>query len=184
LLEPEFKIGGFVARTLEDSDDGVEDDNKLETQVERYPKYAKVNAAMPTKGKRGTIQVHDFDSFYCSDRFKPFQTIKVNQNRPTECLSTSGPLKIATKGSPKTTFMNADLPAVCLPLWNECYVPLLFDWAGTLANPWNYHDANMRESLQNMWGIAYPDIHADILPKQVIFVRVCVANSPLSQTIS
>lgn len=89
-----------------------------------------------------------------------------------------------TKGSLKSTFMNADFPATCLPLWNECYVFLLCDWAGTLANPWNYHDANMRESLQYMWGIAYPDIHADILPKQAIFVQVCVANLPLSQMIS
>jgi len=67
--EPEFKIGGFGTRTpeSEDSDNGVEDDNKLETQVERYPKYAEVNAPTPTKGKRGTIQVCDFDYFCCSD---------------------------------------------------------------------------------------------------------------------
>jgi hypothetical protein len=35
-----------------------------------------------------------------------------------------------------------------------------------------------------MWDIAYPDIHADILPKQAIFVRVCAANLQLSQMIS
>ena len=71
------------------------------------------------------------------------------------------------------TFTNTDLPTACLPLWNKRYIPLLCDWAGTLANPWNYHDGNVKKNLQSMWDIAYPNIEADIQPKQFIFVQVC-----------
>jgi hypothetical protein len=64
------------------------------------------------------------------------------------------------------TFTNADLPTACLPLWNKCYIPLLCD-------PWNYHDGNVKKNLQSMWDIVYPNIKADIQPKQFIFVQVC-----------
>jgi hypothetical protein len=99
--------------------------------------------------------------------------VDINPNRPTECLGASGTLKNATKSSSKMTFTNADLPVACLPMWNERYIPLLCDWAGTLANPWNYHDGNVKKNIQGMWNIAYPGIKADIQPKQSIFVRVC-----------
>jgi hypothetical protein len=68
----------------------------------------------------------------------------------------------------KTTFTDADLPqaAACLPLWNKCYIPLLCDWAGTRANPWNYQDAKLKDCLQIMWDIMYPHIPADIQPKK------------------
>jgi len=109
-------------------------------------------------------------------------TVKVNPNAPAERLDTSGTLKNATKGSAgsKTTFTNADLPATCLLLWNECYIPRLFDWAGTIPNPWITHDANIRGNLQVMWNITYPDIITDIQPKQPIFVRVSILFLVLS----
>ena len=69
------------------------------------------------------------------------------------------------------TFTNADLPTACLPLWNECYIPLLCDWAGTLANPWNYHDGNVKKNLQSMWDVAYPNIEADIQPNSLFLFR-------------
>jgi hypothetical protein len=97
---------------------------------------------------------------------------KINRNNPTKRPGTSGTLRTATKGLLKTTFTDADLPAACLFLWNECYIPLLCDWAGTLANPWNYQDAKMKDCLQIMWDITYPHIPADIQPKKAIFVRV------------
>ena len=98
-------------------------------------------------------------------------------NKPTERLETSETLKKATKASSslKTNFTNTDLPRECLPLWNELYVQLLHDWAGTLPNPWSCYDANIQENLQALWDRAYPDIKANIQPKQAIFVRVCVA---------
>ena len=100
--------------------------------------------------------------------------VKINPNRPTERLNTSGTLKNATKGSSKTTFTNADLSARCLPLWNERYIPQLIDWAGTIPNPWISHDADIQGNLQIMWDLTYPDIVTDIMPKQAIFVRVSV----------
>jgi hypothetical protein len=100
--------------------------------------------------------------------------VKINPNRPTERLDTSGTLKNATKSSSKTTFTNADLPATCLPLWNEYYISRLIDWAGTIPNPWIAHDADIQGNLQAMWDLTYPGIVMDILPKQPIFVRVSV----------
>ncbi|KAH9994601.1 hypothetical protein BJV77DRAFT_1066607 [Russula vinacea] len=101
----------------------------------------------------------------------PKNIININPNKPTECLEASETLKNATKSSSKMTFTNADLPTACLPLWNKCYIPLLCDWAGTLANPWNYHDGNVKKNLQSMWDIVYPNIKANIQPKQFIFVQ-------------
>ena len=69
-----------------------------------------------------------------------------------------------------------DLPAACLPLWNEQYVPLLVDWAGTLLNPWKCHEVGIQGNLQTMWDIVYPDIVSDIQPKQAIFACVCIIN--------
>jgi hypothetical protein len=63
---------------------------------------------------------------------------------------------------------------MCLPLWNEYYIPRLFDWAGTMPNPWISHDADIQGNLQVMWNLTYPDITTDIQPKQPIFVRVSV----------
>jgi len=101
--------------------------------------------------------------------------VKINPNRPAERLDTSGTLKNATKGSGgKTTFTNADLPPACLILWNEYYIPRLFDWAGTIPNPWVTHDADIQGNLQVMWDLTYPDIMMDIQPKRPIFVRVSV----------
>ena len=102
--------------------------------------------------------------------------VSVNINKPAEWLNTSGTLKNATKASSgsKTTFTNADLPYACHLLWNELYVPLLYDWAGTVPNPWICHDADIQGNLQSLWSVAYPSIQADIQPKQAIFVRVSV----------
>lgn len=95
-------------------------------------------------------------------------------DKPTERLSTSGTLKNATKApsGSKTTFTNADLPPACLPQWSELYVQLLYDWAGTVPNPWNCHDADIMGSLQALWDLAFPNIKVVIEPKQAIFVRV------------
>jgi hypothetical protein len=116
------------------------------------------------------------DSIFADLRTDQYEQafVQINPNRPSIRLSTSGTLKNATKSSSKMTFTNADLPAACLSLWNELYVPLIFDWASTLANPWNYHNANIKDNLQTIWDIAYPNISAVIQPKQPIFVQVCI----------
>ncbi|KAH9965581.1 hypothetical protein BJV74DRAFT_890219 [Russula compacta] len=123
-----------------------------EIMDKKYPKYAEVKA----EGKKGFQDV-----------------VKINMNKPAERLDTSGTLKNATKASSglKTTFTNADLPPGCLSKWNELYVQLLHDWAGTTPNPWSCHDANIRANFQMLWDLAYPDIPTDIQPKQAIFVR-------------
>ena len=101
--------------------------------------------------------------------------VNVNMNLPTEQLNTSGMLKNAMRASSgsKTTFTNADLPPACLPLWNDLYVQLLNDWAGTVPNPWSCHDTNIQGNLQALWDVAYPSIKVDIQPRQAIFVQVC-----------
>ena len=99
--------------------------------------------------------------------------MKINPNKPAERLRGSATIQIATKSPVKLSFTNADLPSACLPLWNERYVPLIWDWAGTLGNPWKYHNVDVSGNLQRMWDIVYPDIIIDILPKEPIFVRVC-----------
>ena len=93
-----------------------------------------------------------------------------------EHLGESATIKNVTQGNSRTTFTNVDLPAACLPLWNEQYVPLLVDWAGTLLNPWKCHEVNIQGNLQTMWDIVCPDIVSDIQPKQAIFVHVCIIN--------
>lgn len=101
--------------------------------------------------------------------------VKMIPHKPAEHLSVLVPIKNTTKGSSKATFTDADLPVACLPLWNEFYTPLLFDWAGTLQNPLKCRKADLRENLQSNWETAYPHLVADIQPKQPIFVRVCIS---------
>ena len=165
-LDTDFKMGGF--ENLDEDGNEVAD--------KKYPKYTAIRAS----GKSG-FQVCDSNlksksEYSCMMVDLLSQAlVNVNMNQPTQRLNTSGTLKNATKASlgSKTTFTNADLPPACLPLWNELYVQLLNDWAGTVPNPWSCHDANIQGNLQALWDVAYPSIKADIQPKQAIFVRVC-----------
>jgi hypothetical protein len=103
--------------------------------------------------------------------------VKINKNKPAERLDTPGTLRNAAKSSSGTTgratFTNADLPDGCHQLWNV-YIQQLLDWSGTVPNPWNCRDADIQGNLQAKWDLTYPNIDADIQPKQAIFVRVGV----------
>ena len=100
--------------------------------------------------------------------------MKINPNEPTERLGESCPIQGATRLAPRTTFTNADLPVACLPLWNTHYIPLLVDWTGTLPNPWKYYNIDVPGNLQSRWDATYPALATRILPKEAIFVRVCI----------
>ncbi|KAI0246258.1 hypothetical protein BJV78DRAFT_1158041 [Lactifluus subvellereus] len=146
-INVEVKMGGLE----------VVDDDGIKIIERKYPKYAAADKVKP-KGRK-------------SERFQA--VVGVILNRPTERLGASSTIQNATKES-KTTFINADLPTLCLTLWNRQYVPLLVDWAGTLPNPWKCHNVDIQGNMQAMWNTVYPDIDTDIQPKQPIFVRVCI----------
>jgi hypothetical protein len=75
-------------------------------------------------------------------------TVKINFGKPVVSSSTH-----ITKSC--LTFNNSDLPKGVLKHWQGTYLPALYQYLGTLKNPWSLD--HLLPEVQHIWNEVFPN---------------------------
>jgi hypothetical protein len=105
--------------------------------------------------------------------------VKIEANKPADCLKNSKLIKEATK---RVAWTNDSLPDgyTSHKCWNNVFIPHVRDFMDSLENPWELEKVDMVAKIQYIADKIYPDIPHTVSTKEAVFNRVCHLHYPSS----